>query len=92
MRTGTPIPKIDILGISLLTAASALLVFGMQEGGALVWSWDHPVIVWSLASSGICVVVFSIWEAFIGTRNIWNFEPVCPIRLAGSRVYMFGLL
>ncbi|KAH8885671.1 MFS general substrate transporter [Thozetella sp. PMI_491] len=79
--------KIDILGISLLSVGSLLLVFGIQEGGSRVWDWSHPVIVGTLVASGLSWSALCAWQFFIYKSRNPITEPIFPVNLVTRRVY-----
>jgi hypothetical protein len=93
-RPGTmaTVSKIDFLGNAMLAAASIILVFAMQEAGSFVWSWSSPVIVWSLVTSGACWVLLGVWEYCLSHVFSQQIQPIFPMHLVGSRVYVSCLL
>ncbi len=84
--------KIDIVGITLLLAGSLLLVFGLEQGGALVWEWSNPILLWTLCTSCISWVSLIIWQGMIySARNPFT-EPILPMRLVAGRIYCAAVL
>ncbi|KAK4199615.1 putative multidrug resistance protein [Triangularia verruculosa] len=84
------IARIDFIGNTLLALASILLVFALQEAGSFVWKWDSPVIIWSLAISAVCFVLFSAWEWYLyrgGESGSVRIEGIFPVNLVKRRVY-----
>jgi hypothetical protein len=85
--------KIDFIGNVLLIAASAMLVYAMQQAGSLVDDWRDPEIVVTLTFSGLSWVSLCLWEIVLGTRlQQLRIEPIFPIRLALKKAYISGLL
>ena len=84
--------KIDIIGITLLLVGSLLLVFGIEQGGALVWEWSNPIILWTLCVSCLSWVSLIAWQGYIySARNPFT-EPILPMRLVARRVYSAAVL
>jgi len=90
--TRTGLSKIDFLGNLLLVVASILLVFAIQEGASFVWKWSSPVIIWSLAISGLCWVLLCSWESYLFYGRSQKIQPIFPLRLAMGRVYLSSLM
>ncbi|KAB5559884.1 major facilitator superfamily domain-containing protein [Coniochaeta sp. 2T2.1] len=87
------VAKIDFIGNVLLVAASAMLVYAMQQAGSLVVDWKDPEIVVTLTLSGLSWLGLCIWEVLLGTRlQRLRIEPIFPVRLAMKKAYVSGLL
>lgn len=83
--------KLDLLGAFLSIAASVLLVFSLQQGGAQ-YSWHSAIIVTTLVLSAVTCVAFLAWQWWIDTHSKGPLEPIFPWRLAQERFYMGMLL
>jgi hypothetical protein len=88
----TAVSKIDFLGNILLAAASILLVFAMQEAGSFVWSWSSPVIIGTLATAAACWALLAIWEYYLCRASRHGIQPIFPMSLTRSRIYLSCLL
>ncbi|KAL0937740.1 MFS multidrug transporter [Colletotrichum truncatum] len=92
--------KIDFIGMISLLSASVTLVFGIERGGARVYSWDHKAIISSFVVSGISWIVFICWEIHLNKtycqltdhRRCRHVEPVFTAKLARRRPYICGLI
>ena len=69
--------RIDIFGVFLLLAASVLLVFALEEGGAR-FSWGSAVIISTIVLAGIGWVSFVGWEYFVDKSASLQ-EPIFPL-------------
>ena len=70
--------KIDYLGSAILVAAIVLLLVGLNSGGNQV-SWDHPLVLGTVAASLALFSLFVLVELKVAA------EPVIPLRLMASR-------
>ena len=86
------IRKIDLFGNVLILAATALMVFALQEAGAFTYAWNSSVIVLTLSLASLSWVVFITWEVFLGVKRQTMVEPILPLRLITHRVYMGALM
>ena len=76
--------RIDIVGIFLLLASSVLLIFALEEGGTRYF-WNSAAIVSSLVIAIVLLIVFVIWETFLGESTMVQ-EPVFPPSIAKDRL------
>lgn len=78
--------QIDILGAILLLAASILLVFSIQEAGAMRYRWDSAVIVTTLVLSGVCWLSFTGWISWLSSSPAGlRMPPIFPLSAALQR-------
>jgi MFS family permease len=70
--------RIDFLGSAFLVASLVLLLLGLNTGGNQL-PWSHPLVVASLALSGVTLGVFIHVEA----HPRWVREPILPVALIG---------
>ncbi|MGQ7296891.1 MDR family MFS transporter [Quadrisphaera sp. KR29] len=70
--------RVDVLGASLLTAALALLVLGVLEGGQ-AWAWASPLGVGVPAAGVLLLAVFVAVERRAA-------DPVVPLHLLRRRL------
>lgn len=87
-----PLSTIDFLGNALLAVGSILVVFAMQQGGSYVWSWMSPVILGSLITSGMCWILLVGWEGYLFHRRNHRIQPIFPVHLVTTRVYILTLM
>jgi MFS family permease len=78
--------KLDALGALLLLVASVLLVFAIQEAGALRFKWNSTVIVVCLVISGICWCGFTAWVSWLSSSQTkLQMQPIFPLSAALRR-------
>jgi MFS family permease len=73
--------RVDFLGMALLAAGIATLIYGLQHGGGV--AWDSRTTVGFLAGSAACLALYLVVEALVAA------EPVTPCRLLLAQ---FGVL
>ncbi|KIN02299.1 hypothetical protein OIDMADRAFT_103461 [Oidiodendron maius Zn] len=71
--------QIDIPGALLLLVASVLLVFALQEAGALRFNWNSSIIITALSISGISWVAFIAWISWLSFKTKLHAKPIFPI-------------
>jgi MFS family permease len=77
--------RIDLTGSFLLTVGVTALIIGINLGGN-VFSWTHPLVIFSLVLAVVIAVIFPIYEASVE-------RPVMPVKLLIKRPHaeiMFG--
>ncbi len=84
--------SIDILGCVLLLAASVLLIFALQEGGAFVYAWSSATIIACLVISGLSWVGFFVWQQCLAAHPHWTVKLVFPIGVLRQRVVGAAML
>ncbi|MCJ1476102.1 hypothetical protein MMC13_004767 [Lambiella insularis] len=77
--------QVDWPGLTLSLAATILLVFALQSAGA-TYAWQSATIVAPLAVSGVCFVLFVIWQYTLSRFPNLGAPPVFPSRLVRQRV------
>ena len=78
--------QVDILGALLLLTASVLLVFAIQEAGALRFEWNSPVIITCLSVSGLSWCSFVVWIYWLNSgRTKIQINPILPLSAALKR-------
>lgn len=91
-RSSRRLSQIDWPGFVLLVIASALVVYGIEEGG-ISHAWNGAPAVATLAVGGVFWILFGCWETFLASaRYTGTWLPVFPIRLVTSRVTAAVLL
>jgi hypothetical protein len=81
-----PLAQMDIPGALLLLVASVLLVFALQEAGALRYKWNSAIIVASLTISGISWCAFIAWVYWLSSsRSKLHMKPIFPIKAVLQR-------
>ncbi|WEW58122.1 hypothetical protein PRK78_003589 [Emydomyces testavorans] len=73
--------RIDFLGAGALVLSLVLFLLGINTGGNQV-PWTHPLVLASLASSGVFLLGFIYIEEKVAS------EPVIPIRLLADRTVL----
>lgn len=90
--TRKAVGSIDFLGCILLLAASILLVFALQEGGAYIYAWDSPTVITALTVAGVAFLAFVGWQQWLISHPNWPVKVIFPIKIAGQRVLGSALL
>jgi hypothetical protein len=75
--------RVDVLGAFSLLAASVLLVFALESGGAQ-YAWASAAVIPPLALSAFFWIVFVAWEIYLERSNMVQ-EPILPLRLLKKR-------
>ena len=76
--------NVDVLGMLLLTSASCLLVFVLNQAGAAFYDWKDTVIVVCLAISGFCWLSLVLWILLLSRKMSWKIDPIFPGRLVAT--------
>lgn len=76
----------DVPGALFLLVASVLLVFAIQEAGALRYKWNSAAVIASLVFSGIFWCAFFAWTFWLefAERNVY-IKPILPLKAALTR-------
>ncbi|KAI1908360.1 hypothetical protein LOZ61_005608 [Ophidiomyces ophidiicola] len=77
--------RIDFLGAGTLVLTLVLFLYGINTGGNQL-PWTHPLVLVSLALSGVLLVVFIYIEEKVAS------EPVIPVRLLMDRTVLSACL
>ena len=73
--------RVDWTGSWLSLAAMALLIFALQSGGS-EYEWNNAPVVSTLVGAGTCLVLFLLYEAFLGRGSKDDQTlPLYPTRL-----------
>ncbi|KAI0889177.1 major facilitator superfamily domain-containing protein [Annulohypoxylon maeteangense] len=82
--------SLDFLGATLMLAALALLITGLQQGSSLL-SWSDSSVLAPLIVSGVSWVAFLASQWYV-SREGNTIQPVFPWRFCRSRLVMALLL
>lgn len=77
---------VDFFGCLLLLAASILLIFALQEGGAGVYAWSSGTIIACLVISTMAFLAFVLWQIWLASHPALPVKPVFPVKLMAERV------
>ncbi|KAK0506855.1 hypothetical protein JMJ35_010709 [Cladonia borealis] len=80
--TWQSIQQVDWVGAILLLAASILLVFALQEGGSIAYSWSSATIISTLTISGVCWIAFFAWVSWLSFRTDIQLRAIFPFTIA----------
>lgn len=73
--------RVDWIGGWLSLAAMTLLIFALQSGGS-EYDWNSAPVVSTLVGAGTCLVLFLLYEAFLGRGSKDDQTlPLYPTRL-----------
>lgn len=75
--------RLDLVGVGLVTAGVALLVWGLSRSGQIGWS--SAEVVATLVAGAVMLGVFVRWESAVR-------EPMLPLRLFAVRDFALGNL
>lgn len=84
--------SIDFVGCILLLAASILLIFALQEGGAYTYAWNSGTIIACLATSVVAFLGFIGWQEWLASHPNLPVKLIFPIKVAGQRVLGSAML
>ena len=76
-----PRATFDVVGLTLVTAASLGLVWGLVRGNAV--GWGSAEVVGTLSAGAVSAAAFVAWGVRAG-------HPMLPMRLFGSRAFSAG--
>jgi hypothetical protein len=63
-----------------------MLVFAIQDGGVR-YAWKSAAIIIPFVVSGMCWIVFGIWEVLLWRRGLsTTTKPLFPIHLIKNRI------
>jgi len=83
--------QLDIIRCLLIIAASVLLVFALQEGGAGAYPWSSATIIVSLTVAAIAALALAFWTWYLSTGTRM-FAPLFPARIVLHRVPAVNIL
>ncbi|KAF4629376.1 hypothetical protein G7Y89_g8774 [Cudoniella acicularis] len=85
--------ELDIPGAILLLAASALLVFALQQAGGNRYSWNSPTIISTLVISGISWCILVAWIVWLEYGNSkMAMKAIFPVSIAMKRPVGLAIL
>lgn len=90
--TRNSVASVDFLGCILLLAASVLLVFALQEGGAYIYAWSSATIIATLTISAVAFIGFIGWQEWLALHPDLAVKLIFPIKIAGQRVLGSAML
>ena len=61
--------QLDVIGVVLLTAATVLLIVGLQEAGSAIIAWDSSITIGLLTASGASAICLVAWTWFLESRG-----------------------
>ncbi|MDQ0028570.1 MFS transporter [Arthrobacter bambusae] len=79
-------PGLDPLGMFLVSGGTAIVVYGLIEAG--VKGWNDPGSLGSLAGGVAALVMFCLWERFLGGRP--HGQPLVDLSLFRSAAFAWG--
>ncbi|MDQ6747110.1 MAG: MFS transporter, partial [Candidatus Dormibacteraeota bacterium] len=79
-------PKLDLLGVAIVSVGLFLVTFPLVEGRDAGWPW------WSYAMLAASVVVFTIFGLFERGRERRGKDPLLALSLFKNRSFMAGVL
>lgn len=80
------VKTVDLLGCVLLLAASVLLIFALEEGGAYIYAWDSATIVACFVVSAVSFVAFVAWQGCLARHPRWPVQVIFPTSVVRQRV------
>lgn len=80
------VKSVDFLGCVLLLAASVLLIFALEEGGAYIYAWNSATIIACLVVSGLSFVAFVAWQECLAAHASWPVQVIFPTSVVRQRV------
>jgi EmrB/QacA subfamily drug resistance transporter len=79
-------PKLDLLGVAIVSVGLFLVTFPLVEGRDAGWPW------WSWAMFAVSLVVFAVFAAFERSRERAGKDPLVALSLFKNRSFMAGVV
>ncbi|HEV1997912.1 MAG TPA: MFS transporter [Candidatus Dormibacteraeota bacterium] len=79
-------PKLDLVGVAIVSLALFLVTFPLVEGRDAGWPW------WTYAMLASSLVVFAIFAVFERSRERQGKDPLVALSLFKNRSFMAGVL
>ena len=83
-----PLKELDVVGATLIIAASVLIVFSFQNAGLKSGAWKQAIFIAPLLVGCLCAAGLVGWEYFTAYSWDGRFATMFPLRLMKRRVYM----
>ena len=81
--------QLDVVGLVLLTAATVLLIVGLQEAGSAITSWNSSITIGLLSASGVSAIGLVAWVWFLESRgNKTQITPTFPSAFVKRRILL----
>ncbi|KAI9686908.1 MAG: hypothetical protein M1822_002661 [Bathelium mastoideum] len=81
--------QLDVIGLVLLTAATVLLIVGLQEAGSAIVAWDSSITIGLLTASGVSAIGLVAWTWFLESRgDRTQISPMFPSAFLKRRVLL----
>ena len=81
--------QLDVVGLTLLTAATVLLIVGLQEAGSAIVAWDSSITIGLLTASGVSAIGLAAWTWFLESRgDKTQITPTFPSAFLKRRILL----
>ena len=81
--------QLDVVGLVLLTAATVLLIVGLQEAGSAIIAWSSSITIGLLTASGVSAIGLVAWTWFLESRGgKTQITPTFPSAFLKRRVLL----
>ena len=81
--------QLDIIGLLLITAATVLLIVGLQGAGSALVAWDSSITIGLLTASGVSAIGLAAWTWFLESRGErTQIVPIFPSAFLKRRVLL----
>ena len=81
--------QLDSIGLLLITAATVLLIVGLQEAGSAIITWGSSITIGLLTASGVSALGLIAWTWFLESRgDRTQVVPIFPSAFLKRRVLL----
>lgn len=78
------VARIDYVGAFLSVGSAALLLYGLQSGGA-DYAWSSPRIIATIVAGIVGIAFFFAFEYYLARfGNLQMIDPIFPVRLLSN--------
>lgn len=80
--------SLDLVGFSIFAPAAVMFILALEWGGSN-YAWDSPTIIGLFAGAGAALIVFILWEKYMGARAMIPLSIISRTVIWCSSLYMF---
>ena len=81
--------QLDVIGLILLTAATVLLIVGLQQAGSAIVAWSSSITIGLLTASGVSAAGLVAWTWFLESRgDRTQITPTFPSAFLKRRILL----
>lgn len=85
--------QLDVIGLVLLTAATVLLIVGLQQAGSAIIAWGSSITIGLLTASGVSAIGLVAWTGFLESRgDRTQITPTFPLAFLKRRILLGNIM